>query len=34
GVATAIDILRKELSVTMALTGTTSVAEIDGRVLN
>lgn len=34
GVATAIDILRKELSVTMALTGTRSVAEIDGRVLN
>jgi L-lactate dehydrogenase (cytochrome) len=34
GVATAIDILRKELSVTMALTGTRSVAEIDGRILN
>jgi len=34
GVATAIEILRKELSVTMALTGTRSVAEIDGRVLN
>ncbi|WP_149802373.1 alpha-hydroxy acid oxidase [Mesorhizobium sp. NFR06] len=34
GVATAIEILRKELSVTMALTGTRSVSEIDGRVLN
>jgi L-lactate dehydrogenase (cytochrome) len=34
GVATAIEILRKELSVTMALTGSRSVAEIDGRVLN
>ncbi|TJW66458.1 MAG: alpha-hydroxy-acid oxidizing protein, partial [Mesorhizobium sp.] len=34
GVATAIDILRKELSVTMALTGTRNVAEIDERVLN
>ncbi|TPN76054.1 alpha-hydroxy-acid oxidizing protein [Mesorhizobium sp. CU2] len=34
GVATAIEILRKELSVTMALTGTRSIAEIDGRVLN
>ncbi|WP_027165683.1 alpha-hydroxy acid oxidase [Mesorhizobium sp. WSM3224] len=34
GVATAIDILRKELSVTMALTGTRSIEEIDGRVLN
>lgn len=34
GVATAIEILRKELSVTMALTGTRSVAEIDSRVLN
>jgi L-lactate dehydrogenase (cytochrome) len=34
GVATAIDILQKELSVTMALTGTRSVNEIDGRVLN
>ncbi|RUU62341.1 L-lactate dehydrogenase, partial [Mesorhizobium sp. M2C.T.Ca.TU.009.01.2.1] len=34
GVATAIDILHKELSVTMALTGTRSVNEIDGRVLN
>ena len=34
GVATAIEILRKELSVTMALTGARSVAEIDGRILN
>ena len=34
GVATAIDILRKELSVTMALTGTTSIDEVDERVLN
>ncbi|WFU49678.1 alpha-hydroxy acid oxidase [Sinorhizobium terangae] len=34
GVATAIEILRNELSVTMALTGTRSVAEVDGRVLN
>src|SRR5476649_1485649 len=33
GVAKAIDILTKELSVTMALTGTNSIAEIDGRVL-
>ncbi|MET3594621.1 isopentenyl diphosphate isomerase/L-lactate dehydrogenase-like FMN-dependent dehydrogenase [Mesorhizobium shonense] len=34
GVAKAIEILRKELSVTMALTGTRSVEEIDQRVLN
>jgi len=34
GVATAIEILRKELSVTMALTGTRSVEEIDRRVLD
>ncbi|TGP50921.1 alpha-hydroxy-acid oxidizing protein [bacterium M00.F.Ca.ET.230.01.1.1] len=34
GVATAIEILRKELSVTMALTGTRSVAEINGSILN
>jgi len=33
GVAKAIDILAKELSVTMALTGTNNVADIDGRVL-
>jgi L-lactate dehydrogenase (cytochrome) len=33
GVAKAIDILKKELSVTMALTGTNSIADIDGRVL-
>jgi L-lactate dehydrogenase (cytochrome) len=33
GVAKAIDILEKELSVTMALTGVNSVADIDGRVL-
>ena len=33
GVAKAIDILEKELSVTMALTGTNTIAEIDGRVL-
>jgi len=33
GVATAIEIIRKELSVTMALTGTRSIAEIDNRVL-
>jgi len=33
GVAKAIDILTKELSVTMALTGTNSIADIDGRVL-
>ena len=34
GVATAIEILRKELSVTMALTGTRSIDEVDERVLN
>lgn len=34
GVATAIEILRKELSVTMALTGTRSIEEIDRRVLD
>src|ERR1700688_1299930 len=33
GVAKAIDILKQELSVTMALTGTNSIADIDGRVL-
>jgi L-lactate dehydrogenase (cytochrome) len=33
GVATAIEILRKELDVTMALTGTTRVVDIDRRVL-
>jgi L-lactate dehydrogenase (cytochrome) len=33
GVAKAIDILEKELSVTMALTGVNSIADIDGRVL-
>jgi L-lactate dehydrogenase (cytochrome) len=33
GVAKAIDILEKELSVTMALTGANSIADIDGRVL-
>ncbi len=33
GVAKAIDILEKELSVAMALTGTNSIADIDGRVL-
>jgi len=33
GVAKAINILEKELSVTMALTGTNTIAEIDGRVL-
>ena len=33
GVAKAIDILAKELSVTMALTGTNNIADIDGRVL-
>jgi L-lactate dehydrogenase (cytochrome) len=33
GVAKAIDILAKELSVTMALTGTNRIADIDGRVL-
>ena len=34
GVATAIEILRKELSVTMALTGTRSVDEVGVRVLD
>ena len=34
GVATAIEILRKELSVTMALTGMTSIDQVDERVLN
>jgi L-lactate dehydrogenase (cytochrome) len=33
GVAKAIDILEKELSVTMALTGVNDVADIDGRVI-
>ena len=33
GVAKAIDILRKELDVSMALTGVRSIAEIDARVL-
>jgi len=33
GVAWAIDILRKELDVSMALTGVTSIAEIDRRVI-
>jgi L-lactate dehydrogenase (cytochrome) len=33
GVAKAIDILEKELSVTMALTGTNKIAEIDRHVL-
>jgi L-lactate dehydrogenase (cytochrome) len=33
GVAKAIDILEKELSVTMALTGAAKIADIDGRVL-
>ncbi|MDP2409789.1 MAG: alpha-hydroxy acid oxidase [Pseudolabrys sp.] len=33
GVAKAIDILRNELSVTMALTGVGNIAAIDGRVL-
>jgi L-lactate dehydrogenase (cytochrome) len=33
GVAKAIDILEKELSVTMALTGVNKVTDIDGRVL-
>ena len=33
GVAKAIDILEKELSVTMALTGTNRIADIDGQVL-
>jgi L-lactate dehydrogenase (cytochrome) len=33
GVAKAIDILKKELDVTMALTGINRIADIDGRVL-
>jgi len=33
GVAKAIDIIRQELDVTMALTGTRSVADIDRRVI-
>lgn len=33
GVAKAIDILQKELSVTMALTGVNKISDIDGRVL-
>jgi L-lactate dehydrogenase (cytochrome) len=33
GVATAIEIIRKELDVTMALTGVTNINEIDHRVL-
>jgi L-lactate dehydrogenase (cytochrome) len=33
GVARAIEIIRKELDVTMALTGTKSIAEIDRRVV-
>jgi L-lactate dehydrogenase (cytochrome) len=33
GVAKAIEIFKKELDVTMALTGTNSIADIDGRVL-
>jgi L-lactate dehydrogenase (cytochrome) len=33
GVAKAIDIIRQELDVTMALTGTRRVADIDGRVV-
>ncbi|MBS0245216.1 MAG: alpha-hydroxy-acid oxidizing protein [Proteobacteria bacterium] len=33
GVAKAIDILKKELSVTMALTGVAKVSEIDGHVI-
>jgi L-lactate dehydrogenase (cytochrome) len=33
GVAKAIDILSKELSVTMALTGVSKIGDIDGRVL-
>jgi len=34
GVTKAIDILKKELSVTMALTGVAKVSEIDGRVID
>jgi len=33
GVAKAIDILKSELSVTMALTGTNNIKDIDGRVI-
>jgi L-lactate dehydrogenase (cytochrome) len=33
GVSRAIEIIRKELDVTMALTGVTSIAEIDRSVL-
>jgi len=33
GVARAIEIIRKELDVTMALTGINSIAEIDRRVI-
>jgi L-lactate dehydrogenase (cytochrome) len=33
GVAKAIDVLNKELSVTMALTGVNTVADIDGHVI-
>ena len=33
GVATAIELIRRELDVTMALTGTRNIAEIDRRVL-
>jgi L-lactate dehydrogenase (cytochrome) len=33
GVATAIEIIRRELDVTMALTGVRSIKEIDRRVL-
>jgi L-lactate dehydrogenase (cytochrome) len=33
GVAKAIDILKNELSVTMALTGTAKVVDLDGRVI-
>ena len=34
GVAKAIDILAKELDVAMALTGTTSVRELDRRIIS
>jgi len=33
GVARAIEIIRKELDVTMALTGVNSIAEIDRRMI-
>ena len=33
GVAAAIDIMRKELDISMALTGVTSIAEVDRRVI-